>query len=265
MRGATIRRITIGAACILFTGCGGEVGLSREDDNTVLVRVVLSILTVCAIPIGVIALFRWLRYRQRWYYRSADGEVGPLSDYQFGQLYKTGQITPQTPIRQVKDKGWHTGVAVEDPPRRFARGLVCGIVALFVGFPLCFGLFGHVRGGNYLRIDELVGELNPVRVGYLNGLTETQMKQMGLIRTGVLIGEIAPTPWAPAASQAADYIDRSYDLMLKRVERAQNLTLGGTALLVFLSATGSAVTARARVRIINERQVVIKSGTPAEN
>lgn len=206
--------------------------------------------------LSLFALDGWLTYRCRWHYWRGGTEIGTFSASQLNQLYKTGQIDSKTPIRQVKDDGWHTGLALEEPPRRLVKGSVYGMLALFLGFPLCFGLFGHVQG-NYLRVDQLFGELDPVQIGYLNGLTKGQMQQMGLVRAGVLVGEITPTPWAPAAEQAANYIDRSYDRMERKVERAQSLTLGGTTLLALLGTTVGAVTARGRARIIKERRVKI--------
>ncbi|MCL6508242.1 MAG: DUF4339 domain-containing protein [Bryobacteraceae bacterium] len=209
------------------------------------------------IPLALFGLDGWLTYRARWYYWRGGSEVGTFSAYQLNKLYKTGQIDSKTPIRQVKDDGWHTGVATEDPPRRFGRGLCYAILAGIVGFFLSYALFGHVRG-NYLGPDDLFGEVDPVRVGYLNGLSEEQMREVGLIRMGALVGEIAPTPFAPGAKQGAKYIDTGYELMVQKVERARTLTLGGAALFTALGAFGGAATAKGRARIYKERRVIFK-------
>jgi hypothetical protein len=209
------------------------------------------------LPLALLALDGWLTYRKRWYYRRGGSEVGTFSASQLNQLYKTGQIDSNTPIRQVKDDGWHTGIATEDPPWRLVRGLICGMLALFPGFLLCYGLFGHVRG-NYLAPDDLFGEVTPVRIGYLNGLTQEQMEEVGLIRMGALVGEIAPSPFAPGAKQVANYIDTGYEVMVKKVERARTLTLGGAALFTVLGFFGGAATAKGRVRIYKERRVTFK-------
>jgi hypothetical protein len=212
---------------------------------------------VWIIPLSVFGIECWLRYRRRWYYWRGGGEIGTFSAYQLNQLYKTGQIDSKTPIRQVKDDGWYTGLAMEDPPRRIGRGLCYGLLAGLVGFFLSYALCGHVQG-RYLSAEQLFREPTPIEIGTMMGLTYEQMREAGLIRLGLEVGSVVPSPLAPGAGRMAEHIDHSYNLMVQKVERAKTLTLGGTALLALLGAAGGAITAIGRARIIKERRVVIK-------
>lgn len=215
----------------------------------------LIIITIFLVPF---ALDGWFTYRNRWYYWRGGNEVGTFSAGRLNQLFKTGQIDTKTPIRQVKDDGWHTGVFLEDPPRRVVRGLTFGILALMVGFPLCFGLFGHVRGFDqqtrYLGLDAVFIGPSDADMRSLSGLTREQMIELLGTRFALEAGAMA---W-PRLGRLADGVDEGLVKFQQRVESARIHVLVGTVLLTMLGAIGGAVTAKPRPQIIKERRVVFK-------
>lgn len=209
--------------------------------------------------LGFICLSRWYRYGRYallWLYWRNGTVVGPFSKKQLVHFFRSKQIAPDTPIRQVKDPEWCAGVLLDEAPRRLQRGLFFGVLGLFIGFPLCFELFGHAKGRS-LTMNQLFRELDPVEVGYLHGLTKQQMINAGVIRVAAAVGEYVPNPFEGNASRFGKALDEGFDVMTKRVERAQNRTLGFTALIALLAAAGGAALAPVPTQLIKERRIEV--------
>jgi len=217
------------------------------------------------IPLALFALDGWLIYRARWYYWRGGSAVGTFSASQLNQLYKTGQIDSKTPIRQVKDDGWHTGVATEDSPRRFGRGLCYALLAGLLGFFLCYALFGQVRGfdnvGRYMSLDAVLNGPSDEEIGHLGlGQTEKQAKVDRNVRDfGTELEKIPiPNPISYGAGVLGREYDRNRAVIKEKVDTARTRILGGAALFTALGAFGGAATARGRARIYKERRVIFK-------
>lgn len=212
---------------------------------------------------GFTCFSRWSKfygYSRCWLYWRNGTVVGPFSMRQLIQLYSSEKLNSDTPVRQIKDSEWYVGVPLEGRPHRLLYGLLWGGLALIVGFPLCMGMFGHVKGRT-LSVDQIFRELEPEEVGRLHGLTDQQMMNAGLIRVAAAVGEYVPNPFEDNAGRIGRALDEGFDMLTSRAEKAQNRTLGFTALIVLLAAAGGAASAPVPIQLIKERQMEVQRRT----
>ncbi len=230
-----LTRGVVAIGSLITAGCGSDE--SGRVTNPVLVLVFTAVWL--SIPVGLIVLATWLQYRQRWYYWRGGKELGTFSAYQLNQLFKTGQVSPKTPIRQVKDYDWHTGVAIEEQPRRLGRSLRFALLATVAGFALGYAAFG-IYMGRYVAFEAI---FFPPREEVLRA------------RFKLEVAANMPVPIISSmAARTADEVDRIIDKLDEmRVRIIMSAGVFGLAGAFF-----GGMTARPRATIHKERRVVFK-------
>ena len=140
------------------------------------------------VSFGVLMLMLLYGYCTRWYVLRDGRRIGPLRKADLAQLYFTGQIAPQAPVRQVWDGRWDTAVALEDAPRwfssAFAWGLLCGPLGLVVGY----FVFAQYQG-RLINPDILFGDPKNLGEAVLQGLADAVLP-IEEIRKRILISGI---------------------------------------------------------------------------
>jgi hypothetical protein len=106
----------------------------------------LELLVLVVIVVAGVAFWVWRSARTLWYVQRDGQVVGPLETAELAQLYTTGQIAANCPIRQVRDNGWFTAVVTQDPAPRVFQGIRWGLLSLLVGLGIGYGIFGRVMG-----------------------------------------------------------------------------------------------------------------------
>jgi hypothetical protein len=106
----------------------------------------VELLVLVVILFVGIAFWVWRSSRTLWYVQRDGQVVGPLATAELAQLYITGQIAANCPIRQVQDNGWFTAVVTQDPAPRGFQGIRWGVLSLLVGLGIGYGIFGRVMG-----------------------------------------------------------------------------------------------------------------------
>ncbi len=190
-------------------------------------------LTIAACIAGVC----WYRYRLLWYYARDGHPVGRFSKAQLAHLFKSGQLPPETPVRQVRDSRWYSGVLLEEPARRWPRAVVCGVLAGVAGFFASYGLFGQV-----------LGQWMPIELIF-SGPTEGDLQ----VRLGLEVGAMVPSPAAPAAARLADHVDH----LFAAIEAMRFRILVGTALAVLAGGVLGGLSVPPRYRIVKERPMEV--------
>jgi hypothetical protein len=193
----------------------------------------LSTISLVVLPVVLIIIILWLRHRRRWYYWRKGNEVGTFSAYHLGQLYRTGQISSDTPVRQECDEEWYTGVVVEDPPRRIRRGLDFAILGALFGFAIGYWIFGEVHG-RHLNIGDIFSSPSDEELA---------------VRFGF---EVAAN--VPGANVLAEPIARLWD----KVDAARMRILLTTLVFGVLAAAAGGATAKGVFTIRKEGEVVFK-------
>jgi len=142
----------IGLGCLIVVLIVAVVGIFRREAIGFLLGI--GIFPAAAGLIYAASTIYWPD--KSWYVRHLGNNLGPLAVPELTQLYKTSQIRPDALIKQGMDRGWSTGVLIEDPPNRFPRILVYGILCSILGFGIGYGLLGKVWG-TYLPMEALFG------------------------------------------------------------------------------------------------------------
>lgn len=257
----TNKLFLVAIASSLIVGCGKTTSGDRHDGSPFF-GVLMALLFFVGLPLALLGVSIWWRYRHRWYYWRGN-DVGTFSARQLHQLYKEGKIDSQTPIRQVKDDGWNTGVTIEEAPRRIRWGVRFALLTALFAFPVGLLVFGQVRGldGNSrgLKLEHLLVSPGKYDLIALSGLTEEQLRQVALTRLGLEVGAAVPNPLSSGAERLGDRMDQQWDGFLERVDAARRRVWTIWALLVLIGGSIGAATAKGPVKVLKEGRVVTKN------
>lgn len=252
-----LRAALLGFACVLVAGCGSSAQPNQTgggDSPIFLALIVVLVLTVyIGIPSAVVFLIYRLVRRRRWCYQGETGEVGTFSKYQLHQLYQTGRITPQTPIRQVRDADWTTGVAIEGPPRRLGRGVCFALLSAFFGFWLSGLLFGESKS-----FDQIFSPPSE------EVLRKRYHAEIAADATGAAAATSIPVvnTLGEAGNVIAEGVAERINRELDRLDKIRTRIVMSTALLALLGGLAGGATAKGPVTIHKERRPAVKSPPP---